>query len=256
MKFLRNTVLLSFFLSLISIPVYAKDKAGTTLAVAKFVRGKVYYVRNGKKKRVRVRTIFNKDDKLFTQKGKVDIQIGRRAVLRVSNYTVLYFRNLYEMGDVEQVLVELGQGRVYSKIAKKYSKGGGFKVKTPTAVAGVRGTEFVVSENSGDAADDKKTDEAKIESGVYVNDGSVSVSSTTREEEVAVEGGNQVVTTGSELKQQILDSFVKRKMQIFKKLKLLKEKNYKMLKKQQERNQAALERIRKQQEKMREKFEH
>ncbi len=44
----------------------------------------------------------------------------------------------------EKTQLDIGKGRIFSKINKLSSKDSSFTVKTPTAIAGVRGTEFMI----------------------------------------------------------------------------------------------------------------
>jgi len=56
-------------------------------------------------------------------------------------------KNLSSSKELTELYVENGQ--VFSKVTRKLTDGEKFRVNTPTAVAGVRGTEFLVSENQG-----------------------------------------------------------------------------------------------------------
>ncbi len=73
-----------------------------------------------------------------------DVQIGE-SVVRVKENSELILATLYksEITGLEKNSMELTVGKLLVK-PKKLLKGESFQVKTPTAVAGVRGTQFVV----------------------------------------------------------------------------------------------------------------
>lgn len=79
----------------------------------------------------------------------------------------------------------LGVGRLFSNIAKMMNRESRFDVHTPTAIVGIRGTEFVV-----ELADSEETDVGVFEGSVYVNavddEGNL-----IKEDEVLVTDGNQ-----------------------------------------------------------------
>ncbi|MDH5716893.1 MAG: FecR family protein [Spirochaetia bacterium] len=241
-----KTIVMSliFITNIFLIPVKTFAQSDTVV-VAVFKVGKVSYIRDGKEKSIKVNTIFNKNDIIKTEKGIVHIQIGPTAILKVSNYSEVKLSNLYEIGDERQIALELQKGRIYSKIVKKMDNKSSFKIRTPTVVAGVRGTEFMVSEDTEEA---QKDDEDKdVPTGVFVNEGAVAVESSENSDKpfsATIEEGNQMVSTKSgDIKQQILDGFIKKKMEIFKHLNVMKEKNYELLKKQKEKNKELMEKI-------------
>ena len=70
-------------------------------------------------------------------------------VVRIFNLTVMTINN-QETGTDEKTELNVGVGKIFSKVNKLKSANSTFSVKTPTAVAGVRGTDFLV-EVSADA---------------------------------------------------------------------------------------------------------
>lgn len=72
---------------------------------------------------------------LFADKSIVDI--GPSSLFKISEYKA-------NQGDNRQVDVEMKYGSVRAAITEKIKNGGHFRVKTPTATMGVRGTEFLV----------------------------------------------------------------------------------------------------------------
>ena len=108
-------------------------------------------------------------------------------------------KNLTDSKELTELYVENGQ--VFSKVTRKLTDGEKFRVNTPTAVAGVRGTEFLVSEEDG-------------KSNIACIDGTVAVKETASDDStfVDVEAGKEAnVEKGkpvsvSDLKQQNLEN--------------------------------------------------
>ncbi len=244
----KTVIIIALALLLPAIHAEQKQTKQETLAVATFVVGEVFYERAGSEKRVFTKTIFYEGDRVFTKKGKIDMQVGPHAVVHLSEYSAIEMDSLAEMGDSRQIALKLSKGAAYSKIVKKLDKDSSFRINSPTLAAGVRGTEFVVSEQT------EQGEDQDVESGVYVNEGEVAVTDSSTGEEAALIGQEQVVKKGEELKKGILDAYMKRKMEIFAGLDVMKEKNYNLLKNQKDRNQAAIDRIRQKHEELKQKM--
>ncbi len=71
-----------------------------------------------------------------------DIKIGQ-SLIRVKQKTKVVLSSLIRQGGMEKTAVDLDSGKMLCK-PKKLIKSESFMVKTPTAVAGVRGTQFTV----------------------------------------------------------------------------------------------------------------
>ncbi|EMN47921.1 sigma factor regulatory protein, FecR/PupR family [Leptospira interrogans str. L1207] len=92
-------------------------------------------------------------DKVSTkQKSKVDIQFADGSAIRISENSVIDFDalsiNSHGNSDTRLALVS---GKVFAKV-NKASKEDQFSVLTPTAIAGVRGTSFIVDRSKSDKA--------------------------------------------------------------------------------------------------------
>lgn len=76
--------------------------------------------------------------------SQCNIVVGSESYITVKENSHLLLATLFkDVSGVEQTAVELRMGKTVVK-PKKLLKGDSFDVKTPTAVAGVRGTQFVV----------------------------------------------------------------------------------------------------------------
>jgi len=86
-----------------------------------------------------------------------DIKIGT-SIVRVKEKSKMIFSSLAMKDNVENTSLDLSEGRILCK-PKKLLKDESFTVKTPTAIAAVRGTEFTVE------ADANKTTRIKVYDG-------------------------------------------------------------------------------------------
>lgn len=92
-------------------------------------------------------------DKVSTKdKSKVDIQFADGSAVRISENSVIDFDALTinSKGNSDTRLA-LVSGKVFAKV-NKASKEDQFSVVTPTAIAGVRGTSFIVDRSKSDKA--------------------------------------------------------------------------------------------------------
>ncbi len=244
MKKYRNStqIILSFIIAQVfALSLFGDSSEKDLVSVATFVSGDVTYKHGGKQEKVKVNTVFGKEDEVITKAGKVDIQVGPSAVLRLNNYTTLKFKELYEVGDAQKIKLAVNSGNVYTKIIKKLTKNSEFNVENDNSVAGVRGTEFLISETKDMK---KKYDDSDVEPGIYVNDGSVEAENKNNSgQKESLSAGQEVVTKGGDFKKGILQEHIKQKMEIFKTLDVMKEENYKMLKEQNKKTRSMMDDI-------------
>lgn len=101
--------------------------------------------------------IYEKDVIATSEQSSCDIKIGK-SIIRIKEKSSLEFSGLIVKNGKENTTLGLEIGRILCK-PKKLLKGEKFLVKTPTAVAGVRGTQFTVE------ADKKLTTRIKVYDG-------------------------------------------------------------------------------------------
>jgi hypothetical protein len=102
--------------------------------------------------------IIREKDRITTGvQSSCDIKIGN-SIIRIKENSKVLFSQLMRQGGVENTALGLDIGKMLCK-PKKLMKNENFLVKTPTAVAGVRGTQFTVE------ADMKKTTRIKVYDG-------------------------------------------------------------------------------------------
>jgi hypothetical protein len=220
----------------------AQNKPKELLAAVLTASGECYYERDGKSEVAKVKTIFFKSDRVFTKKGKMDIQIGPNAVLHLVPYSTVRINDLIEADNKTRIALELESGRGYTKFAKQMTPGSTYTIKTPTIVAGVRGTEFIIS--AGDTPEEAAED-SDIPAGVFVNHGKVAVASAGREtEEQEIPAGEQITGVDNALVKGVMEDFIKKKMRLFKQLNCMREAQYKIMEREKNRQAELLEKVR------------
>ncbi|MFH0977292.1 MAG: FecR family protein [Spirochaetota bacterium] len=120
----------------------------------------IFYIGDVKKnsKEVEIGDIIMQNDIISTgAQSSCDIKIGG-SIIRIKEKSNIKLSELSKKDDIEKTTVDLDVGKLLCK-AKKLSKSENFLVKTPTAVAGVRGTKFTVE------ADLQKTSRIKVFNG-------------------------------------------------------------------------------------------
>ena len=80
----------------------------------------------------------------------VDIYFDENAIKVLEKSEVEVTELLTDLkGNSEKSSMRLKKGKVFAKVARKLAKDDSFDIGTPTMTAGVRGTEFLVSEDKG-----------------------------------------------------------------------------------------------------------
>ncbi len=148
-----------------------------------FLSGEVFLVSDGNKTAAQVGDVVKQGMKIITgKKAFVDIYFGENAVKILEN-TIIEVKKLIvnPQLNAEESELHLEKGNAFSKISKKLSKGDSYKISTPTTIAAIRGTDFMVSEENG------KGKVSCIEGKVAVKDATVEKS-----EFVEVKAGEEV----------------------------------------------------------------
>ncbi len=92
---------------------------------------------------VQIGDIIKENDSIVTAENSFcDIKIGE-SIVRIKSLSSVNISALLRSGSIEKTTLDLNSGKMLCK-PKKLLKDESFFVKTPTAVAGVRGTQFAV----------------------------------------------------------------------------------------------------------------
>ena len=178
-----------------------KKQDGPELAVAlsgivNFVQGDVSLDNAGAVNPLKAGDTVAEGSKIISKgmKSFAEIYIGDNAIKVMGDTTLIIARTVMTAnGKSTELTVE--KGSVFSKISKKLGKGDDFSVKSGHAIAAVRGTEFIVTD------DGEKSNIACV-------DGKVEVTKADNpEKSVVLEGKEEVDVTGGAdmVKKQIDD---------------------------------------------------
>lgn len=97
-------------------------------------------------------TLRTGDNVVTGDNGKVDIQFADGSSIRISPKSTIDFAKLSQDGaGTTDTQISLVSGKVFAKV-NKAKKEDNFTVVTPTAIAGVRGTSFIVETGAGKPA--------------------------------------------------------------------------------------------------------
>jgi len=199
-------------------------EAGKPMGLVVFKKGRVYLYRGGK------RSVLKKDDLLMARdrirtgrRAKVSIQFRTGAIFRIGPKSNVTIRSLHR----KSVAMKLGSGSVAGRV-----KGYRVQITTPTAIAGVRGTEFIVESSQKKAK-------------VLVNKGIVEVTNPRGVEKKTVTAGKKVVATTRGLQLSIMQAYEKQKFKIFAEFNRVKKANIEMLIEQKRRNMEMMNRNKK-----------
>jgi hypothetical protein len=183
-------------------------------------------------------------------KSLVDIYFGINAV-RITDNSVLviteYMKKMATGGEKTDLILK--KGAAYSKVVKKLTKKDVYTIGTPTAVASVRGTEFLVKEKEGKSniaclegkvsvrqSEKPETDSVVLEQGKEVD---VEAGKKLTVRDLRTENRNnirKVLEDIQEMKLEIRAKFEEQKAEIKKKLEDQKEANRQLLQDQKDKD--------------------
>ncbi len=204
----KISVFLIMFLILIGC---GKRENKPEFGIITFYSGQIKININGKISKPKLKLILRDNDTVITgDKSRLDIQLGNFGIIRVNQNSEIQMRVILK--NVKNYLTKLKTGEILCNL-KKLKKNQEFNVETPTAVAGVRGTTFLV-----------KSKEDKSE--IAVADGKVEVASKKEPEKKSIVTKNQSaqITKISKLPKVLknLNLSDLKKLKNFKKTKIIK----------------------------------
>lgn len=108
-------------------------------------RGEVYHLSNGKRKKVQEGTQFYKEDSLITEKRSIaKLILVDETVLTVGPNSELKFEEFEFKSKTDRRIHSYIRGQL-TGLVKNKAANGDIMIKTPNAVMGVRGTQFLVN---------------------------------------------------------------------------------------------------------------
>ncbi|MCB9072755.1 MAG: FecR domain-containing protein [Bdellovibrionaceae bacterium] len=123
-------------------PSHGKDMYGTFM----IVKGQVHVEHDGKKGEAKVNMkVYPGDTITSGPVSRAKITMSDRNILHISPSSVVKIASYENSESKKNVELELSQGKLRSEVIQSYKDKDKYIIKTPTAVAGVRGTDFLVS---------------------------------------------------------------------------------------------------------------
>ncbi|KKL81042.1 hypothetical protein LCGC14_1998730 [marine sediment metagenome] len=130
-------------------PEEVKEAEIFVQGVVTFSSGYVSIQRGGQWGELDVEDLVEEGDLIKTESDSfTEIQFADFGIIRIQENTELIVRNLHLQDEQSKVSMKLKKGKMLAKVSK-LSKGEEFEVRTSTALAGVRGTEFMVKQDEG-----------------------------------------------------------------------------------------------------------
>jgi len=108
------------------------------------VKGDVSVEKNGNKKMLYKGEVVARGDVIQTESGEVDIALSSGTILRLKDEGRFTFNKLDKSKTGQDTEISLEKGSLFSTV-DRLSEKDTYVVKTPTAIAGVRGTSFLVT---------------------------------------------------------------------------------------------------------------
>ena len=229
--YMRYSLLILVF-SVLCVPAYAQQSPLMGLALD--VRGPAHFTHNGERKQLVWDTLLYAGDRVETGAGgTVVLQLSPHLVCSVGERSQVTMEELQRAtaGNGQITRLNVSQGSVAAQVDP--GTGQDVTVHTPTAVAAVRGTEFIVEADEDSAA-------------VLVNEGSVAVENEAGDT-AEVEAGNKIVSDAEGLHQSILEAFEQQKFEIIAQFRELRRANFEHYTEQLRRNQELMDQFRRDQ---------
>ncbi len=193
MKRITIACLLALAVAFINCKKAKEDLQG---GVITFSKGTVkIFDKDGKEQAIKQDSFLLPDYKIETGKDSfADLQLTDGVLLRIKENSSLILRKIFvdsANGELYTDL-DLNKGKIFAKVGSKLGKNSKFNVITPTVVASVRGTEFIVEETGKGTS-------------TRVGDGSVEVTDLDDPDKQAVaESGEEINADGKDLKEDKL----------------------------------------------------
>ncbi len=257
---MRRVIISSLSLVLIFPGLCCKKETKTVQpnGVVSFISGIVTIEKQGAKTPAKIGDNITEGMKIITgDKSIADIIIGENGIKIVEN-TILEISKLFkdDKSEGETTDLTMSKGKIFSRVGKKLIKGDSFQVITPTAVAAIRGTDFVVSEIDG------KSNVACLKGKVQVKDATKADSKPVElnaGQEVNVEKGKtltvqdlkeenlknmqKIIEDINEIKQDIRKKFETQRDEIKKAVQDQKDSNRELIDKQKQENRENMDKV-------------
>lgn len=137
-----NRVLVFVFMALFSVTSFAAEEFGIFM----IVKGDVKIDTDGKKTPAKVTGKIFKGSTVETGPGgRAKIAMSDKSIVHISPESKVKIAEYSADPAKKNVKLELSHGKIRNEVEGNYNDKNKYEVKTPTAVAGVRGTDFIVN---------------------------------------------------------------------------------------------------------------
>lgn len=181
-------------------------------------------------------------DKFVALQGADEIRTGAASAVilafpttrvRIAENTALVIDDLYTGSEAPRLRARLTRGAVATEVDRGTNSQ--VSIAGPTAIAGVRGTQFIVeTSGAGDAAT----------TSVLVNEGEVGVTSPASPTEIAIAAGQKAICDAQGTRTAILEQFEKDKFRIFEEFRRVRQEAQDAVNRQRQEARDALDEIR------------
>ncbi len=186
-----------------------KEEKVPAQGIVNFFAGKVSVIESGKERPIKVGDAVKEGMTIVTGVKATAELYFEGSVVKVLENTSIEIKQLFADNQTNAETSEfyVQKGKIFSSVTKKLVKDSSYKIKTPTTIAAIRGTDFMVSEEKG------KANVACTEGKVEVRDATVKESDV-----VQLEAGQEVeVKAGEPLSVRDLSEMNKRNIENIKK---------------------------------------
>lgn len=134
---MKKTIMTVLLLFAAVLSCYGKQKETKALVIA--TQGNVNCVCEKSTLQLKPGMVLSEGDRIVTENGTADVQISSAGTIRIREMTSVSVETVGNSASVKMT-----RGTLFARVSKM-SADGNFTVNTPTAIAGVRGTNFVVT---------------------------------------------------------------------------------------------------------------
>ena len=149
-------------------------------------------------------SVFEKDSILTEGDGKVFVEFKDGNLIQVQNNSAVKIDQYEVAAEKRKAVIDLLRGQLRNQVKQKYNgETTSYQIKTKTAVAGVRGTDFVVTFSDGE----------KLETGIQTLEGKVVLANSDYSRSIDISKGEQasyVVTNTGVFDEADISEFVAR----------------------------------------------
>lgn len=128
---------------------FSKSRAADAFGTFAAVKGTVHVETATEKTPARVGEKIFQGSTVITSNdnARAKIIMSDRSVIHISPSSKIKIASYSESQKTKNVELQLSEGKVRNEVKGSYDDNNKFLIKTPTAVAGVRGTDFIVNHN-------------------------------------------------------------------------------------------------------------